>query len=497
MITHGRKARKTMPVALLVEGRRCLVIGGGTVAGRKAGALLEAGAEVMLVAPEIGDYTEGLIGRLGLQIARRKYAPIDLDGKPFVVIAATDDPGLNRSILEDCHARGVLCACPDRGWEDGDFISPASFKHGDLTVSVSTGGASCRRARLIKESLSRHAEALGQSDLLVVGTDHRLVNLAGRESLHLSGAHLDETTAGLRQILGLHEFMIVNTCNRMEVVGLGAITPALIALVSRVLGLASLEARCSYAHCGKDAFRHVALVAAGLLSQTPRETHIRAQIKDALALSHHNGWSAGILHDWVGRALRIGNAIHRATGDILAATEIEDRCLTYLTDILGDLRTRRVLVIGAGVVGRSLVQKLLDLGSVVSCCTRAQPPAFMRAGLDTVTWYPQTQMREALGEQDAVICATAGKDPILTAAHASWIAPNHSLVIVDLGVPRNVAPDFAAGRDSLRVANLDDLNHESRSDTGALQQALVVGDRIICEHIGEYNRVCDGIHTGD
>jgi glutamyl-tRNA reductase len=121
----------------------------------------------------------------------------------------------------------------------------------------------------------------------------------------------------------------------------------------------------------------------------------------------------------------------------------------------------------------------------------------MRAGLDTVTWYPQTQMREALGEQDAVICATAGKDPILTAAHASWIDPNHSLVIVDLGVPRNVAPDFAAGRDSLRVANLDDLNHELRSDTGALQQALIVGDRIICEHIGEYDRVCDGIHTGD
>jgi glutamyl-tRNA reductase len=485
-----------MPVALLVEGRRCLVVGGGAVAGRKAGALLEAGAEVMLVAPEIGDWAEGLQGRAGLRIERRKYAPGDLEGRPFVVIAATDDPALNRSILEDCHARGVLCACPDRGWEDGDFISPASFKHGDLTVSVSTGGASCRRSRLIKESLSRHAESLGQSDLLVVGTDQRLADLAMRESLHRSGPQLDETAAWLRQILGLHEFMILNTCNRIEVVALGAVTPALITLVKRVLGLDRIEDQCSYAQIGRDAFRHLALVAAGLLSQTPRENHIRAQIKDALALSRQNGWSAGILHDWAGRALRIGNAIRRATGDSLAAVEVEDRCLAFLTETLGDLRRQRTLVIGAGVVGRSLMRKLLDRGASVSCCTRTPSPAFARSGLDVVTWYPLKQMGQTIGDQDAVICAASGADPILTATQAAELAPDHSLLVMDLGVPRNVATDFAAGKDSLRVVDLDDLDRWSRGDAGALQQALIVGEHIISAHIGDYERVLDGIHTG-
>jgi glutamyl-tRNA reductase len=291
--------------------------------------------------------------------------------------------------------------------------------------------------------------------------------------------------------------MIVNTCNRIEVVGLGAVTPALVTLVKRVLGLDGIEDRCSYAHCGKDAFRHVALVAAGLLSQTPRETHIRAQIKDALTMSRQQGWSAGILHDWVGRALRIGNEIRRATADLLTATDIEDRCLAFLTDTLGDLRQRRALVIGAGVIGRSLVRKLLDRGASVSCCTRTPIPACAQAGLDSVTWHPLAKLRHALREPDAVICATAGKDPILTAAHASWLAPDHPPVIIDLGVPRNVAPDFAAGRDSLRVADLDDLDHWSRGDAGALHQALIAADRIISAHHGEYERVLDGIHTGD
>jgi glutamyl-tRNA reductase len=497
MSKPSRVARKIMPVALLVEGRHCLVVGGGTVAGRKAGALLEAGAEVVLVAPEIGDYTEGLRGRAGLRIEQRPYAPGDLEGRPFVVIAATDDPALNRSILEDCHGRGVLCACPDRGWEDGDFISPASFKHGDLTVSVSTGGASCRRSRLIKESLSRHAEALGQSDLLVVGTDQRFADLALRESLHRSGAQLEETAAWLRQILGLHEFMILNTCNRIEVVGLGAITPALIALVKRVLGLDHIEDRCSYALVGMDAFRHQALVAAGLLSQTPGETHIRSQIKGALALSRRNGWSAGILHDWMGRALRIGNAIRRATSEHFAADGIEDRCLAFLTETLGPCRGRRALVIGAGAVGRSLMRKLLDRGASVSCCTRTPPPVRIQTGLEDVAWHPLTQLRQALSDPEAVICAASGVEPILTSAESSWLPPERALVVLDLGVPRNVARDFAAGKDAIRVVDLDDLDRWSRRETGALHQALSTGERIIRAHIGDYTRVLDGIHTGD
>lgn len=491
-----RPSRRTLPVALLVEGRRCLVVGGGPVAARKAEALLDAGAEVVLVAPQVGELADGLRNRHGMTVVARAYEPCDLDRNPFLVVTATNDPDLNRRILDACHARGVLCACPDRGWEHGDWISPASFRIGDLTVSVSTGGASCRRSRLIKESLARHAEALGQADLLVAGTDHRFANLACRESLHLSSDGLEKAAEELRQVLGIHEFMLLNTCNRVELAGLATCTPALFGVLAKILGLNRLDGRF-YVLRGFDAFRHLALVSAGLLSQTPRETHIRAQVKEALDLSRRNGWSAGILHDWVGRALRIGSAIRRETDGILTETEIEDRCVAFLEDAMGDLRHRRLLVVGSGTIGRNVVKELLTRGASVSWCYHAHAPDAAHLYGSQVPMWPMTNLRNGLRGQDAIVCAVSAADPVLTEEQASWLVPGHPVTVIDLGVPRNVAPGFAAGRDNVRVVNLDDLEQWDRSHAGRLQEALEVGDRVVKEHVEDYERVVLGIQTGD
>lgn len=490
-----RPARKTLPVALLVEGRRCLVVGGGAVAGRKAEALLDAGAEVTMVAPATGERAAGLRKRRGFTLACREFALADLQPGLFLAVAATDDAALNRRILDACHARGLLCACPDRGWEDGDLISPASFRHGDLTVSVSTGGASCRRSRLVKESLARHAAALGDADLLVLGTDHRHVDLAAREKLHLDAGRARQMAEEMRQLLGIHEFMLLVTCNRIEIAGLAAFSPALLRLASRILGLDRCGGRY-YVHRGFDAFRHMAFVAAGLLSQTPRETHIRAQIKDALDESRRQGWSAGIMHDWVGRALRIGNAIRRETAGLLEATEIEERCAAFMAHALDGLPGRRVLVIGAGAVGAAVVKKLTAGGAAVSCCYRSRPPALAVAGAE-VTLLPPRRLGAALRGADAVVCAVSGGQPVLTAAESGWIAPDRPLLVVDLGAPRNVAPEFAAGRRDVRTANLDDLNRWDESDGGRLRDALAAGDRILREHGEDYERIVSGIKTGD
>lgn len=155
-----RKPAATLPVNLLIDGRACLIVGAGTVAGRKADALLAAGARVTVIAPELGPRIAELraAGRIVARV--RPYDETDLAPDWFLVLTLTSDPNLNRQILSDARKRHLLCACPDRGWPAGDFISPATFRHGDLTVSVSTGGVSCRRARLVKERLARHVAAL-------------------------------------------------------------------------------------------------------------------------------------------------------------------------------------------------------------------------------------------------------------------------------------------------------------------------------------------------
>jgi len=139
------------PVCLEMAGRRCLVVGAGTVAERKVNGLLGAGARVTVVSPSA---TERLLdwaraGRIGMTL--REYAADDLAGHS-IVFAATDDGLVNAEVARDARAAGVLINAADDP-AHCDFILPAVLTRGDLTVAVSTGGASPALARVVRDEL--------------------------------------------------------------------------------------------------------------------------------------------------------------------------------------------------------------------------------------------------------------------------------------------------------------------------------------------------------
>ena len=124
------------PVLLNVAGRRCLVVGGGTVAARKVDGLRAAGAEVTVVAPDVAE----AIQTAGVQVERRSYRAGEA-GDYRLVIAATDDPELNGRVYADAEASGVWVNSADDP-ENCSFTLPAILRRGPITVSVSTGGHS-------------------------------------------------------------------------------------------------------------------------------------------------------------------------------------------------------------------------------------------------------------------------------------------------------------------------------------------------------------------
>lgn len=134
------------PFFMDLEGREGLVAGGGAVALRKIEKLLPFGPRLTVAAPEILPE----IGALpGLTLVRRAFEPSMLEGK-FFVIAATDGREANREIAALCRARGILVNAVD----DKDactFLFPALARRGDLTVGVSTAGASPSAAVWVKE----------------------------------------------------------------------------------------------------------------------------------------------------------------------------------------------------------------------------------------------------------------------------------------------------------------------------------------------------------
>lgn len=139
------------PVMLDLEGRECLVVGGGVVAARKIVGLLEAGARVTVVSPVLAPAVLEIARDGRLRWWPREYGEGDVAGFALVMVA-TDDDGVNARVAAEARARAVWVNCADDPARC-DFILPSVLRRGPLTVSVSTGGASPTVAHLVREEL--------------------------------------------------------------------------------------------------------------------------------------------------------------------------------------------------------------------------------------------------------------------------------------------------------------------------------------------------------
>jgi uroporphyrin-III C-methyltransferase/precorrin-2 dehydrogenase/sirohydrochlorin ferrochelatase len=124
-------------VALNIEGKRCLIVGGGSVAARKAHGLLEAGAAVTVISPLLtGTFPASQVQHIA-DIYRVDYL---LRLRPFLVFAATYDAEVNRQIAHDARENGILVNVVDRSSES-DFSNTTVLHREPLTIAISTGGS--------------------------------------------------------------------------------------------------------------------------------------------------------------------------------------------------------------------------------------------------------------------------------------------------------------------------------------------------------------------
>jgi len=138
------------PAGLRLAGRRVVVVGGGAVAQRRLPGLLDAGADVLLVAPEVTPAVEAMIDAGELRWARRPYTAGDLDGA-WYALAATGDPAVNAAVAADAEQARIFCVRADDATEATAW-TPAVGKHAGVTVAV-LGGGDPRRAASVRDSV--------------------------------------------------------------------------------------------------------------------------------------------------------------------------------------------------------------------------------------------------------------------------------------------------------------------------------------------------------
>lgn len=147
-----RPVHQPYPVGLLVAGRRCLLVGGGRIAARRLPALLEAGAEVVVVAPEVDDAVREHAAAGRIEWRARGFVPADLDDAWFA-LTATGDPGVDAAVAEAASARRVWVACADDPTASTASV-PSVVRRGDLLLTVSTGGRSPALAAWLRDRLA-------------------------------------------------------------------------------------------------------------------------------------------------------------------------------------------------------------------------------------------------------------------------------------------------------------------------------------------------------
>lgn len=140
-----------------LEGRSALVVGAGRVALEKTEGLLDAGARVTVVAPDV----DPRFHDLPVELHERGYRTADLDGR-FLVVSATGVPEVDGGVFRDAEARSLLCNVAD-GPDHCNFILPAIHRSGPIAVAISTGGASPALAQRLRDDVAkvvgpRHAE---------------------------------------------------------------------------------------------------------------------------------------------------------------------------------------------------------------------------------------------------------------------------------------------------------------------------------------------------
>ena len=154
------------PINLNLANRLCIVLGGGKVAWRKVKVLLESGAKIRVVSPQIIDEFMARVERNEIEYCQKVYEKADLKGS-FLVICATDSKIVNAAAARMAHEMGALVNVVDDSYPS-DFTVPAQVRRGDLLLTVSTNGKSPEIARqLRKELASVYDESYGEFITLV------------------------------------------------------------------------------------------------------------------------------------------------------------------------------------------------------------------------------------------------------------------------------------------------------------------------------------------
>lgn len=323
--------------------------------------------------------------------------------------------------------------------------------------------------------------------IYLIGLNHCSAELAVRECFALpDNERLPEW--GLVSDEAVSEMMTLSTCNRVEILAVGKAEDIPQRITRHWAARCSQEAEALaphvYVHKDQKAVRHVFTVAAGLDSLVLGEPQILGQLKTAYKKAVEDNTAKVILNRLMHKAFMTAKRVRTETGVASSAVSVSYAAVELAKRIFGDLRDKKVLLIGAGKMGELAATHLCSgQGAKIAVTNRTFARAEALAERFQGEALPFDELEQHLAAVDIVISSTGAAEPVISAQTMRAVMrrrKNKPVFLIDIAVPRDVEPDVNK-LDNVYLYNIDDLGAVVESNRAARKEEAVKAGLIVAE----------------
>jgi glutamyl-tRNA reductase len=327
--------------------------------------------------------------------------------------------------------------------------------------------------------------------LALLGLNHRSAPVELREQLAFADEMLPDALQALREIG--EEAYILSTCNRTELYLVGdALDPhgALIEFLAtaRQVPAADLAAH-AYFSTGRDAARQLFRVACGLDSMVLGEDQVLGQVRSAFQHAQGARTIGRVLGRLLPLAIEAGRRARTETNIGRGALSPSSVAVSLAQRTLGDLRSRSVLVIGAGDAGKATARSLMHAGvERIVVTNRSSTRAHDITETVPALAVPYAGLTDALLAADIAISCTGASEHILSADDLRGVMerrPDRPLLCIDIAVPRDLDPEIAA-IPAVHLYNIDDLEEACGDNREERTREAAAAEKVVEEAVAEY-----------
>ena len=342
-------------------------------------------------------------------------------------------------------------------------------------------------------------------EIVLIGLNHRTASVELRERVAFSPEQAREAAEQLRSRGILEESLVLSTCNRSELYGvpredLADSSGAVELFVASFHQLSPNELNGSlYRHRDSHAVRHLFRVAAGLDSMLLGEAEILGQVRDAYQIALDRGETGPVLNRMFQAALEVGKRVRNETELGTRPVSVAFAGVKLAERIFGKLNQHRALIVGAGDTSEQVVRHLCDRGikklRVLNRTAEHAVDLATRFGGEAIPW---ENLNAALDWPDLIVTSVSASDPVLTRAiieRAMTARGNRALLLIDLGVPRNVGPDVG-DLYNVYLYNVDDLTEIVEQNKKARVAEIPRAESIIDEQVQKFLHWQAGVAAG-